>query len=284
MHRKIKEISGHRPTAFSSGCIQSKEGNIITEKHKVLERWTEYLGELFKDDRGNKPTINKNLDGPAILKSEVVSALKKMERNKAAGPDEIVTEMLTSLEDFGMEKLTELINKIYNSGEIPKDLSKSIFIALPKKPGAIACELHRTISLMSHVIKLILKIIMYRAQRKIRREIGKEQCGFMEDTGTRNAIFMIRMLADRAIEMQGDLYLCFIDYTKAFDRVQHEKLLQDLIDLDLDGKDLRFIWNLYWEQTASIRVENKLSEYVDIKDVSSLRICLTCTEKKYLEK
>ena len=137
---------------------------------------------------------------------------------------------------------------------------------------------------MSHVIKLILKIIMYRAQRKIRREIGKEQCGFMEDTGTRNAIFMIRMLADRAIEMQGDLYLCFIDYTKAFDRVQHDKLLQDLMDLDLDGKDLRFIWNLYWEQTASIRVENKLSEYVDIKDVSSLRICLTCTEKKYLEK
>jgi len=118
---------------------------------------------------------------------------------------------------------------------------------------------------MSHVIKLILKIIMYRAQRKIRREIGKEQCGFMEDTGTRNAIFMIRMLAERAIEMQGDLYLCFIDYTKAFDRVQHEKLLQDLIDLDLDGKDLRFIRNLYWEQTACIRVENELSEYVDIK-------------------
>jgi len=191
--------------------------------------------------------------------------LKKMKRNKAAGPDEIVTEMLTSLEDFGMEKLTELINKIYNSGEIPKDLSKSIFIVLPKIPGSIACELHRTISFMSHVIKLILKIIMYRAQRKIRREIGKEQCGFMEDTGTRNAIFMIRMLAERAIEMQGDLYLCFIDYTKAFDRVQHEKLLQDLIDLDLDGKDLRFIWNLYWEQTACIRVENELSAYVDIK-------------------
>jgi len=76
MHWKIKEISGHRPTAFSSGCIQSKEGNIITEKHKVLETWTEYLGELFKDDRENKPTINKNLDGPAIQKSEVVSALK----------------------------------------------------------------------------------------------------------------------------------------------------------------------------------------------------------------
>ena len=47
MHWKIKEISGHRPTAFSSGCIQSKEGNII--KDKVLERWTKYLGELFKE-------------------------------------------------------------------------------------------------------------------------------------------------------------------------------------------------------------------------------------------
>ena len=56
--------------------------------------------------------------------------------------------------------------------------------------------------------------------------------------------------------MQNELYLFFIDYTKAFDNVQHRKLFQDLSALDLDGKDLRFIRNLYWEQTACMRVEN----------------------------
>ena len=66
----------------------------------------------------------------------------------------------------------------------------------------------------------------------------------MEDTGTRNAIFFIRMLSERSIEMQKDLYFCFIDYTKAFDRVQHQKLFEDLEDLNLDGKDLRLLQSL----------------------------------------
>ena len=135
------------------------------------------------------------------MKSEVESALEKMKRNKAAGPDETVTEMLTSSEDFDIENLIDLVNRVYDSGEIPEDLSRLIFMALPKKPGATACELHRTISLMRHVIKFILNIIVFRATGKIRSEIGKEQCGIMEDTGTRNFIFMTRMLSEKAIQM-----------------------------------------------------------------------------------
>ena len=72
----------------------------------------------------------------------------------------------------------------------------------------------------------------------------------MKDTGTRNAIFTLRMICERSIEMQKDLYLCFFDYTKAFDRVNHEQLLDMLQNLDLEGKDLRFLRNLYWEQQA----------------------------------
>ena len=70
---------------------------------------------------------------------------------------------------------------------------------------------------MSHITKLILRIIMNRARSRIRPEIGKEQCGFVQDAGKRNAIFIIRILSERAIEMQKDLFLCFVDYTKAFE-------------------------------------------------------------------
>ena len=84
---------------------------------------------------GKKPTITKrvHVDGPKILKEEVRAALEKMKKNKAAGPDAIVIEMLTSLTEFGIEKLTDLVNEIYNSSDIQEDLSKSIFITLPKK-------------------------------------------------------------------------------------------------------------------------------------------------------
>ena len=264
MHKKIKEISGQK-SCSASGCIKSKQGTIIMEKKEILERWTEYITELFHDCRGEKPAILKNLEGPTILRSEVQAALAKMKRNKATGPDEISAEMLEALDDYGLEKLTELINEIYDSGDIPEDLSKSIFIALPKKAGATECELHRTISLMSHIIKVVLRIIMTRVRNKIKPEIGQEQCGFVKDSGTRNAIFMIRMLSERAIEMQRDVYMCFIDFTKAFDKVQHEKLFEILNNIDIDGKDLRLIRNLYWEQTACMRVNNETSEYVKIE-------------------
>ena len=61
---------------------------------------------------------------------------------------------------------------------------KSVFIALPKKAGATECELHRTISLMSHVTKILLRIVMMRVRNKIRPEIAEEQCGFVEGKGT----------------------------------------------------------------------------------------------------
>ena len=154
---------------------------------------------------------------------------------------------------------------MYNSGNIPEDLSKSIFIALPKKPGATECELHRTISLMSVVLKVILRILMQRMRNKIRPEIDKTQCGFMKDTGTRNAIFILRNICERAIEVNKDLYLCFIDFTKAFDRVRHTKLLNMLQNLDLDGKDIRMVRNLYWDQSAAIRYQNELGNYTPIR-------------------
>ena len=58
MYKKIKEISGHNICSFS-GCIKSKTGNVIMEKEQVLRRWTEYIGELFHDKRGEKPKIKK---------------------------------------------------------------------------------------------------------------------------------------------------------------------------------------------------------------------------------
>ena len=142
-------------------------------------------------------------------------------------------------------------------GKIPKDLAKSVFITLPKIPGTMDCELHRTISLMSHLTKVILRIIMARMRKSLRPEISQLQVGFVPDKSTRNAIFTLSMLKD--------LYLCFIDYSKAFDKVRHEKLFNILEHLDIDGKDLRVIRILYWDLSAAVRIGGELSEYKLIK-------------------
>ena len=68
---------------------------------------------------------------------------------------------------------------------------------------------------MSHVTKIFLRILLLRARSRITPEIGIEQFGFVEDTGTRNAIFVLRVITERAVEMQKDVFMCFINYIKA---------------------------------------------------------------------
>ena len=235
------------------------------EKEAILERWSEYIKDLLKDERGCKPEIRKNMEGPKILQTEIRAAVNKMKKNKASGPDKIVVEMIEALENFGIQRLPTIGNIIYDTGKIPEALLKSVFIALPKKPGAIECELHRTISLMSHVMKILLRVIMQRARRSIKPEISTEQYGFVEDSGPRNAIFILRMLGERASQMQKEVYVCFIDYTKAFDKVRHEDLMHMLQNLDIDGKDLKLIHNLYWEQSAAERVDGETSKFINIQ-------------------
>lgn len=264
IHCKIKELYG-KTGSSSSGCLKAKDGTIITNRDDILKRWGEYIGELFEDNRGEKPEINKPMHGPPILKDEIRSAMRSMKNGKAAGPDNISIEMINALEDEGIDKLESIMNKMYDTGEIPEALSRSIFIAIPKKAGATECEQHRTISLMSHITKLMLRIMMSRMRRSIHEEISDVQYGFMKGKGTANAIFTIRNLCERSIEVQHDVYLCFIDYSKAFDKVQHEKLFKILDQMDIDGKTVRWIRNLYWEQTAAVRVDNELSEWMKIE-------------------
>ena len=79
---------------------------------------------------------------------------------------------------------------------------------------------------MSHVTKLVLRVIMNRIRGQTLSEILEVQYGFMPDRGTRKAIFVLRRLVEQMIEKQKDVYVCFIDYSKAFDMVKHEPLIE----------------------------------------------------------
>ena len=82
---------------------------------------------------------------------------------------------------------------------------------------------------------------------------------------TREGIFNFRIIVEKLLEKNKKIYICFIDYKKAFDRVFHMKLIDALNKLEIDGKDLTLIKNLYWNQTASIRTEDGYSGSFPIK-------------------
>ena len=147
----------------------------------------------------------------------------------------------------------------------PEHMYKSICITIPKVKGTAKCEKHRTISLMCHVTKLVLKLIMNRIRGRTLSEISEVLYGCMPDKGTRTAIFVLRRLVERMIEKQKDVYVCFIDYSKAFDTVTHEPLIGLLQSLDIDPQDVMLLANLYWNKQASVRHNGEISESNSIK-------------------
>ena len=173
--------------------------------------------------------------------------------------------MIEAMEEWGVDVVTKIVNSIYDTGRIPDAMKRSIFITIPKKQGAIDCDKFRTISIMSQLSKIVLRIVLNRIRNRIVSEIGEEQYGFMKGKGTSNAIFVLRMIGERAIEMQKDIFLCFIDYEKAFDTVKHKDLLSLLSSMQIGGKDIRIIRNLYYDQIAAVRVGDELADWVKIR-------------------
>ena len=199
-----------------------------------------------------------------IDEGEIKIAVSKMKRGKAVGNGQIAYEMIGALGEFGVSKITEIASYIYHSEESPRQMLESVFFPLLKKPGTTECKEHRTISLMSHVTKIVLRVLLNRMKQKLRSKLSDEQFGYQPGKGTRNAIVGLRMLAKRAIEKQKDLYICFIDYVKAFDRMKHKKLVEMLEHLEVDRKDLRLLANLYWNKGATVKTDRELGDWIEI--------------------
>ena len=97
--------------------------------------------------------------------------------------------------------------------------------------------------------KIVQKIIVERNKIVFEGEIGETQSGFRPGIATREGIFNLRAIMDRYLEVNKNIYICFIDYEKAFDRVFHHKLMEVLDNSEIiDGKNRRIIQNLYWQQ------------------------------------
>ena len=88
MHQKIKEVTGKRKPARGN-VIKTKEGGIVMEIEEVLRRWEEYVKDLFEDEKGEKPRLDIPMNGPEILKEEIVKVVTKSKKGKSPGNDKI---------------------------------------------------------------------------------------------------------------------------------------------------------------------------------------------------
>ena len=151
-------------------------------------------------------------------------------------------------------------------------LERTVFIPIPEKGNAKECSNYHTTALISHTSKVMLKTLQARIQQYANQELPDVQAGFRKGRGSRDKIANICWIIKKAREFQKSFYFCFIDYAKAFDCVDHNKLWEILKEMGIPDHLTCLLRNLYAGQEATVKTRQKTMDWFQI----GKRVCQGC--------
>ena len=189
----------------------------LTEAEDIKNRWQKCTEELYKKDLhdpDNHKAMITHLESD-ILECEVKWALGSIITNKASGGDGIPVELFQILKDDAVKMLHSKCQQIWKTQQWPQYWKRSVFIPIPKKGNPKERSNYRTVALISHTSKVMLKILQARFQQYVKHELPDVQAGFRKGGGTRDQIANFHRIIEKAKEFQKTIYFCFIDYAKA---------------------------------------------------------------------
>ena len=160
--------------------------------------------------------------------------------------------------------LHSICHQIWKTQQWSQDWKRSVFIPILKKGNAKECSNYRTIALISHASKVMLKILQTSFQEYLNCELPDVQVGFRKGRGTRGQIANIRWIIKEAREFQKNIFYCFIDYAKAFDCVDHHKLWKILKEMGIPDLLTCLPKNLYASQEATVRTGHGTTDWFQI--------------------
>ena len=137
------------------------------------------------------------------------------------------------LKDDAVKVLHSGCQQIWKTQQWPQDWKRSVFIPIPKKGNAKESSNYQTIALISHASKVMLKILQARLQQYVNCELPDVQAGFRKARRTRDQIANIRWIIEKTSKFQKNIYFCFIDYTKACDGMDYNKLWKVLKEMGI---------------------------------------------------
>jgi len=149
--------------------------------------------------------------------------------------------------------MPSICQQICKTQQWPQDWKMAVFIPIPKKGNAKEYSNYHTIVLISHSSNILLKIIQARLQQYVNQRLPDVQAGLRKVRGTRDQIANVRWIIEKASEFQENIYFSFIDYTKAIDCVDQNKLWKILQEMGMPDHLTCLLRNLYAGQEAAVR-------------------------------
>ena len=209
------------------GTVNDRNGMDLTEAVDIKKRWKEYTEELYKKDlhdQDNQDGLITHLEPDILECKEDKWALGTITTNKASGGDGIPVELFQILKDDAVKVCSQYASKFGKLSSGHRTGKGHFFIPIPKKGNAKEWSNYHTIAFIWHASKEMLKILQARLQWYMTCELPDVQTGFIKGRGTRDQVANISWIIIKASEFQKNIYFCFIDYAKAFNCVDHNKL------------------------------------------------------------
>ena len=202
---------------------------------------------------------------PDTLECEVKWALESITKNKASGGDGIPVGLFQILKDNAVKVLHSICQQDWKTQQWPQDWKRSVFIPIPKKGNAKECSNYCTVALISHTSKVMLKILQARLQHMwtvnfqmfkwILEKPEEPEIKLPTSTGS----------SKKQESSKKNIYFCFIDYTKAFDCVDHKKLWKILKEMGIPDHLTCLLRNLYAGQEATVRTRHGTTDWFQIR-------------------
>ena len=227
-------------------------------KKKDNEHDKDMLSEL--ETMENQPNFCE-LDF-SIKPSEITKAIKMLKNNKAPGLDKISNEMIKYSQHAMLPVLTNMFNKILRSGFYPKIWTEGYIVPIYKKNDKSDPINYRGITITNTLSKLFNSVLNQRISNHLINNdtISKCQIGFKKGSRTSDHIYLLKSLIDRYISKGQHLYTCFVDLKKAFDKVNHVKLLYKLQKAGIKGSVYNLIKDMYYN--VKLRLGVKIGNYL----------------------
>ena len=189
-------------------CIQSMTGANLTEATQIADGWKGYCENLHHDE--GKGIEQKYWEQkPPSLRSEITRAIRQTANRKATGPDEVPAELFKAGRETALNRMHRICVAIWETGEWPEEWTSSTFIPLPKKGDLKQCANYRTIALVSHASKILLRIILERINIKTETELQTNRRDSDKEGGLKNKPWISEYWCRR---YQQPLYMCFMDF------------------------------------------------------------------------
>lgn len=267
LYRKVKTIAGKR--CIPNQPIKDKNGNNLASTEQQLARWKEHFSELLNFDRDDgvgqaanietaPPVANIRTIPPSL--NEVSKAIEKLKCNKAAGTDGLPAELLRADPRLSATALLPDIIEAWETETFARDWKSGVIVKLPKKGDLRQCGNWRGITILNVINKIVAHIILGRIHDHLESSLRDEQAGFRAGRGCIDQSNTLRLVIEQSTEYQAPLYMVFVDFEKAFDRIDRNAIWNSLARRGIPVKLIRLIRALYEEAECSVLHNGQVSE------------------------